>query len=316
MKNLLGELGEAQTEAKESEKKEAKKAGKGKEDGDIEMGNVKSKYKNSKYMAEFFQEVESVQEGIKFVKEQTDAITALSDRAKKTIGKEKEEENSNDLQKIIKSCNEKCKVTKAILSKMKNDTNKLKEEEKTSSKISKGELGIRRNLHQTLTQKFVQVVRENQRQQQQYKETILNKVTRQVRVVKPEATMEEIDTALRSGDPNAIYRAAILNSAQDPISEAYANAADKYQDVLRLETSIVELHQMFVDLALIVDQQGEMLDKIEFSVNAADEYVIKGNDELDKALAARKALRKKYFILGLIIAVILVVILGGVLGGG
>lgn len=41
---------------------------------------------------------------------------------------------------------------------------------------------------------------------------------------------------------------------------------DTYHDVRRLEASIIELHKMFMDLALLVDRQGEMLDQIEFQV--------------------------------------------------
>ena len=41
---------------------------------------------------------------------------------------------------------------------------------------------------------------------------------------------------------------------------------DTYRDVRRLEASILELHKMFMDLALLVDRQGEMLDQIEYQV--------------------------------------------------
>ena len=44
---------------------------------------------------------------------------------------------------------------------------------------------------------------------------------------------------------------------------------DTYHDVRRLEASIIELHKMFMDLALLVDRQGEMLDQIEYQVNAS-----------------------------------------------
>ena len=40
-----------------------------------------------------------------------------------------------------------------------------------------------------------------------------------------------------------------------------------YHDVRRLEASILELHKMFMDLALLVDRQGEMLDQIEYQVS-------------------------------------------------
>lgn len=41
---------------------------------------------------------------------------------------------------------------------------------------------------------------------------------------------------------------------------------DKYQDVLRLEASVAQLHEMFVDFAQLTEQQGELLDQIEFQV--------------------------------------------------
>lgn len=43
--------------------------------------------------------------------------------------------------------------------------------------------------------------------------------------------------------------------------------ADKYQDVLTLEASVAELHQMFLDFALLTEKQGELLDQIEHQVN-------------------------------------------------
>lgn len=40
---------------------------------------------------------------------------------------------------------------------------------------------------------------------------------------------------------------------------------------------------MINDLALLVHQQGVLLDNIEINVNQAKDYVIKGNVQLDKA---------------------------------
>jgi t-SNARE complex subunit (syntaxin) len=47
-----------------------------------------------------------------------------------------------------------------------------------------------------------------------------------------------------------------------------AEVQDTYEDVRRLEASILELHRMFMDLALLVEQQGETLDVIEFQVSS------------------------------------------------
>jgi t-SNARE complex subunit (syntaxin) len=41
--------------------------------------------------------------------------------------------------------------------------------------------------------------------------------------------------------------------------------------VLKLEQSVAELHQLFLDFALLTEQQGEALDQIEYQVRAAGE---------------------------------------------
>lgn len=53
------------------------------------------------------------------------------------------------------------------------------------------------------------------------------------------------------------------------VKSVYVNVAQKYEDVLTLEASIAELHQMFLDFSLLVEQQGALVDKIEYQVHMA-----------------------------------------------
>lgn len=74
---------------------------------------------------------------------------------------------------------------------------------------------------------------------------------------------------------------------------AYATVAGKYQDVLTLEASVAELHQMFLDFALLTEQQGELLDQIEFQVKSAGDYIEQANEEVVEAIEISKKVRKK-----------------------
>jgi hypothetical protein len=73
----------------------------------------------------------------------------------------------------------------------------------------------------------------------------------------------------------------------------YGKVAGKYQDVLTLEASVAELHQMFLDFALLTEQQGELLDQIEFQVTSAADYVEEANEEVVEAIEISKKVRKK-----------------------
>ena len=90
------------------------------------------------------------------------------------------------------------------------------------------------------------------------------------------------------------------------------NVANKYQEVLNLEKSCMELHEMFMDFALLTEQQGEMLDQIEFQVKAASDFIDDGNVDLGKAIEYQISIRKKQccilvtllVVIGIILAIV------------
>ena len=73
----------------------------------------------------------------------------------------------------------------------------------------------------------------------------------------------------------------------------YAKVAGKYQDVLALESSVAELHQMFLDFALLTEQQGELLDQIEFQVKQAGDYIEDANVDVYESIQYQSSIRKK-----------------------
>ncbi len=63
--------------------------------------------------------------------------------------------------------------------------------------------------------------------------------------------------------------------------------------MLTLEQSVAELHQMFLDFALLTEQQGELLDQIEFQVKSAADYIEDANVDVHHAIEYQKKIRKK-----------------------
>lgn len=78
---------------------------------------------------------------------------------------------------------------------------------------------IRENLCNTLTRKFIDEMKLYQTAQQKYKNDIKKKVKRQVQIVQPDATEEDIDAILHSeGGREALYKEKILaGRVADPI---------------------------------------------------------------------------------------------------
>ncbi|CAJ1953450.1 unnamed protein product [Cylindrotheca closterium] len=303
MNNLLGNIPAWATEDSDSDSSQGEVV------GDVEKG----KPKTPTLMEHFFREVDNIKADIDAVTSATKQINKINEQSMQATTSKEESKLSKKLKPLIDATNGRAKRTKTLLGLLKEETDQLESE----NKLSDPDLRVRKNMNTTLTRKFVDEMKAYQQAQQNYKTDIKKKVKRQVQVVKPDATDDDVERVLRSeGGRDALYKEKILaGGVNDQIKSTYAKVAGKYQDVLTLEQSVAELHQMFLDFALLTEQQGELLDQIEFQVKQANDYVEEGNEEVVHALVYQKAIRKKQcmIIAAAVVAVIVLLFVTGIL---
>lgn len=133
-----------------------------------------------------------------------------------------------------------------------------------------------------------------------YDEKIRNKVRRQLNIVDKEKysriTDGEINQMIQEGRTKVF------------VPEIYKDIQERHTQILELERSIVELHQLFTDMAVLVNVQGEIIDSIEMHVSKADTYIEKGVDQLKEAnTLQKKSRKKKCFILICCMMIILII---------
>ena len=162
---------------------------------------------------------------------------------------------------------------------------------------------IRRNMHATLTKKFMETMQDYQDRQTKYKHKYQDTVKRQFKIVKPDATEEEVEAVLDGGGDH-IFTDHMLASRNAQARAALEDVQEKHKDIQRLESSIQELHQLFVDLSVLVESQGELLDTIEYSVSQSLSYTKTGVKELETANQLAAKSRKKQCILIIIFLVV------------
>ena len=265
--------------------------------------------KDKSILTEFFGDVELVKKNVNLIKNVTVRIGEIQQQVVLATTNEKEAELSAELKPLVEETNKKAQVAKLILQKLREDTERMKASDKTGNIA--GEVRIRENLVSTLTRKFVDVMKEYQTVQTKYKTEIKKRVKRQVQIVKADATSEEIDAIMKSGGADQVFKEAILKGeAADSVRNMYMHVADKYQDVMAIEQSVAELHQMFIDFALLTEQQGELLDVIEFQVKAASDYIDEGNSEMVKAIEIQKNIRKQQCCILIALLVVIGIVVG------
>uniref|UniRef100_A0A182XZC9 t-SNARE coiled-coil homology domain-containing protein n=1 Tax=Anopheles stephensi TaxID=30069 RepID=A0A182XZC9_ANOST len=163
------------------------------------------------------------------------------------------------------------------------------EQEEQQSK-SNADLRIRKTQHSALSRKFVEVMTEYNRTQTDYRERCKGRIQRQLEITGRATTNEELEEMLEQGN-SAVFTQGIIMETQQA-KQTLADIEARHADIIKLENSIRELHDMFMDMAMLVESQGEMIDRIEYHVEHAMDYVQTATQDTKKALKYQSKARR------------------------
>ncbi|KAG2263299.1 hypothetical protein Bca52824_070378 [Brassica carinata] len=119
-----------------------------------------------------------------------------------------------------------------------------------------------------------------------------------------------VDHLISTGESETFVQKAIQEQGRGRILDTINEIQERHDAVKDIEKSLNELHQVFLDMAVLVQNQGEQLDTIEDSLKRTNTIIRSGADQLVKARFYQKNTRKWtcYAVLILIIIVVLVVL--------
>eukprot|EP00585_Thalassiosira_rotula_P006138 CAMPEP_0196143280 /NCGR_PEP_ID=MMETSP0910-20130528/13036_1 /TAXON_ID=49265 /ORGANISM="Thalassiosira rotula, Strain GSO102" /LENGTH=328 /DNA_ID=CAMNT_0041404717 /DNA_START=58 /DNA_END=1044 /DNA_ORIENTATION=- len=293
-KLMPGMLKRARKRAKFSRRKSARK------DATTDM------YHPNHKMKEFFDNVEIASSQIAVVSDAADQIVVLKDRAILASSEPEELQISTDINRLVEDANGQARKCKRLLDSLRKEISTLNQEENANTT----DMRVRDNLVITLSRKFKDETERYEQAQEHYKTDLKKKVRHQVQLLKPDATDEEVDQVMKSGGRDEMYRQLILEGeVNHEIKTEYQTVAGKYDVVVKLERSVAELHQIFLDLDLVTEEQGVLLDSIEYQLGSANDYIEDGNKETYEAILLQKKLRKKRLRVVFIVAGILVFVI-------
>lgn len=259
----------------------------GKADG---KGGVEEDYGNNVFMEEFLVSVNGIKRQIAEIGNLGSEIRRLKQQMMATATSKEEKAISQRLEGLLTKANNLILATKTGLEKM-----KAANDEFASANAGTGESRIRQNAHSSLTRRFRELLTQYQALQTDYKKSVKEKIARQVKVVAPELSELEVAEIVDSADTSVAQQKIFgrILGTHESLNFAYQDIQDKHRDVKRLENSVQDLHQMFVNLALLVEHQGDLLDQVSFAVNNAADFTEKADKDL---LVAQKnqAKRKRW----------------------
>ncbi|KAM0834275.1 hypothetical protein ACQ4PT_063714 [Festuca glaucescens] len=123
----------------------------------------------------------------------------------------------------------------------------------------------------------------------EYKET----VARRYHMVTGEhAEDSTIESLISSGESESFMQKAIQDQGRGQVMDTISEIQERHDAVKDIERSLMDLHQVFLDMAALVEAQGAQINDIESHVAHASSFVRRGTVELEQAHEIQKDTRK------------------------
>uniref|UniRef100_A0A6N2KZA3 t-SNARE coiled-coil homology domain-containing protein n=2 Tax=Salix viminalis TaxID=40686 RepID=A0A6N2KZA3_SALVM len=139
----------------------------------------------------------------------------------------------------------------------------------------------------------------------EYKETVER---RYFTITGERASEETIENLISSGESESFMQKAIQEQGRGQILDTISEIQERHDAVKEIEKNLIELHQVFLDMAALVEAQGHQINDIESHVAHASSFVRRGTEQLSEAREYQKSSRK-WTCIAILAGVVLIIVL-------
>ncbi|KAH8549921.1 t-SNARE [Umbelopsis sp. PMI_123] len=248
----------------------------------------------------FFNEVEAIKDLVRKINDQIGKIEELHSLSLVNINESQAEENSHQLDRMVKRT-----------TKMNNEAkDRIKAIELSNARMSptSGELPMRKTQHAALKKRFLETIQRYQDIERTFEKKYRQRVERQIRIVKPDASPDEIDQVLDSDEPPQIFAQSLMQQQRSGQARAVlSEVQNRHVDIKKIERTILELHELFIQMNMLVENQGEMLKEIDMHAQDTVIQLDEGNKHVDNAISSARATRKKKWFCVILVIILIIV---------
>ncbi|KAL3970129.1 nicotinamide mononucleotide adenylyltransferase [Sarotherodon galilaeus] len=145
---------------------------------------------------------------------------------------------------------------------------------------------IQSSQHAALLRRFQQVMRE-------YNEGLLTKqdrckhfIIRQLEVSGKPVTEEEVDEMVATGNWE-VFNENLLNDVRITRTQL-SEIEQRHKELMSLENNMKELRDLFMDIFMLVEEQGVFIEHIQTNVEMTQDYVVASNEKFKAAARYKK----------------------------
>ncbi|KAL4068035.1 t-SNARE [Scleroderma yunnanense] len=265
-----------------------------------------TEHNDTSAMPGFYSEITAIQDLISQFDSNITAISDLHARSLNALSDQESEKNASRLAEVTES-------TRTLSNDL---SRRIKALQTPVRGISRNDAEIRKNRITLVHGKFIEALQRYQVVEQQYRQRYKDRVERQFKIVKKDATPEEIAAVVNNtgGSGDGIFLQAISTSNRYGESrQAYREVQERHQDIQRIEHTLGELAQLYSDMANLINQQQNQFDDIEAKAENVQLETKRGQENVGISVDhARSARRKRWICFWLAVIIVLIAVGVGV----
>ncbi|OCT67630.1 syntaxin-3 [Xenopus laevis] len=232
-------------------------------------------------MDKFFQEVAGLSVSLKSLTDLAELIEKKQELILCSTTDTDIYEGKKELSKLKNTLISDAKTIQAQLSKIKTS---LAED----SKNWMAEYRIRQSQFNALTNRYQGVMTQHYINETKYVGMLKEQVMRQAELAGLDLQEDDINQLISSPmAPQIVGKDLEILKAK----QHYAMAQQRHKQLMDLEVQITELHLIFLQLEMLVSEQQDIINNIEFNVIHTQEYISQSNEEVKKAIKYQKQSR-------------------------
>ncbi|XP_029281338.1 syntaxin-11-like [Cottoperca gobio] len=161
------------------------------------------------------------------------------------------------------------------------DSSQLQEREGPNSAVSR----IARTQYDTLTRAFHNAMSDYNKAEDMQRKTCRGRIQRQASIMGTDITDDQLDVMVDKGGEGWAELSQSLETQGARSSRwAMCELKGRHKELVELEVRLKEVHELFLQMAMMVEEQGSMVNNIEVNVCRTQDHVDKINVHIKKAL--------------------------------
>lgn len=265
---------------------------------------------NEENLAQFFKQVEAIKSKMEEISNLLTDLQSLNEETKSThsakVVRGLRDRMDSDMVSVLRKANN-VKVMLEALDKANINNRKASDNFKEGSSIDRTRVSVTNGLRTKLKDMMNDFLSLREQIVSDYKDCLRRRYFN-ANGVDPS---DEIIERMLSGSVQLDVFNGKLTKASVTINEELAEETkERHEAVMNIKRSLTKLHQVFLDMAVLVEKQGEAVDDIEQNVMKAGSFVSGGTDSLFYANQMKK--RNKiwiWLVFGILLIIVLVCII-------